>query len=183
MVASSFHHTRHTYRPPALSTNSDLRHGAIGKNGRGTQSRAHRLARLGAGKGRESPAVNKPTVQLVAIASGRWTPECDKEEVAPFTKEPTAEAPAALIKPLALQPTDRAEGEGWSMMDCSSTSDWGVVGCDTGSCFLFLYNENRASECEVRESTELPSLPRCSSQMSLLADDLQCTTFRCQTVV
>jgi hypothetical protein len=86
------------------------------------------------------------------------------------------------VKPLALQPTDRAEGDGWQICRPEEHADWGVVGCDTGSCFLFLYNENRASESAAREKASSRSLSRCSSQMSMLAEEMQATVV-CSTPV
>jgi len=140
---------------------------------------------LGAGQGRESPLVNKNQMQLPSFTpAGRWTPECsDKEEVAAFTKEPTVEAPTVeLIKPLALQPTDRAIGEGWAICNPLEEHDYAITGCDSGSCFLFLYNENRANEYTAQGNTELPAsrpLSRCASQSSMLADQFAKTTVMC----
>jgi hypothetical protein len=56
------------------------------------------------------------------------------------TSETTSET---TPPPLPKQPSERAAGEGWSICKPSEIADWGVVGCDSGSCFLYVYSQNR----------------------------------------
>jgi len=56
-------------------------------------------------------------------------PDVEKEVTLEVVKEP---------KELAALPVDRAEGQGWSILDESSKPEWKSVGCDVTSIFSFM---------------------------------------------
>jgi len=156
MVASSFHHTKHFYRPPRFNTRYDNASFIGAKVGKKTPIR---LTRWG-GNGRvHSPAVIVEKAQQTDDITHRTkqieTPECQEpQQVATFRAEPVVTP--ATAKPLATQPDERAQGDGWNICNPTEEPDWGVVGCDSGSCFLFLYNENRHAVAAQEQAPQEP---------------------------
>jgi len=178
MVASSFHHTKHFYRPPRYNTRYDNASFIGAKVGKKTPLRLTRWG--GHGRANQAMAVKPHQQQTDAITATTntqqiETPECqDTTQVATFNAEPVVTP--ATAKLLALQPDERALGEGWAICNPTEQPDWGVVGCDSGSCFLFLYNENRnaAAEQEQEEPQEAPPQQQDAESLSLLPRATSC---------
>lgn len=153
MVASSFHHYlpsgRHFYRPREISSRVSSLKPKIGKR---QHQPALRLARMG-GKGRGQHTVVPSKRREETLICPQTMDHClDKEEVPISAEEP--EKAMDVVKPLALQPSDRAIGDGWQLCKPTEKSDWGRVGSDARSCFLFLCHENRAHEQEQQEQEQ-----------------------------
>lgn len=173
MVASSFHPNggRFMYRRGSTTTRGPSLKSKISKIGKRPHQSALRLARRG-GEGRAGE---------FHAAKTKWREDSLVTEKGPhgqFTAEDgfiTAkpESVTNAEKSFALQPSDRAEGDGWQICDPTAQSNWSTVGSDTGSCFAFLYNENRANEQEAapedhaQQHQEQP-LVRCASEVTLL---------------
>ena len=88
-----------------------------------------------------------------SLISHQTTDQCLKNaEVTISAEEP--EVAKVVVKLLALQPTDRANGDGWAICKPTENFDWGRVGNDAGSCFLFLCHENRAHEQEEQHAKQ-----------------------------
>lgn len=168
MVASSFHHnTKHFYRPPRYANTRYDNASFIGaKVGKKTPIRLTRWS----GNGRvHSPVVIIDKPQFTSEDNNQTkkneTPECQEtQHVATFHTEPVVTP--AMAKPLAMQPDERALGDGWNICNPIEEPDWGVVGCDSGSCFLFLYNENRHAVAEQEQAPrEMPPAPQQDATM------------------
>lgn len=81
----------------------------------------------------------------------------------------------------SLLPCDRAQGKGWRIMaqDNSKSTDWGIMGCDSDSIFLYIHSKNRDEHTRrtretAKNETDEPkagrTTPRCSSVTSCASE-------------
>merc|ERR1712093_475916 len=118
---------------------------------------------------------SEPTNEFVAR-----TQRCPSEPEAGAKAHSNGEQPG-----VAHQPSDRAIGSGWSMLN-SGNPDWAVVGADTHSIFLFLHSQNRSlQQTPPQDTADTPAaaaiddgraLSRSNSSCSAAVNTLENTT-------
>merc|ERR1711939_302790 len=106
-----------------------------------------------------------PTNEFVAR-----TQRCPSEPEAGAKAHSNGEQPG-----VAHQPSDRAIGSGWSMLN-SGNPDWAVVGADTHSIFLFLHSQNRSlQQTPPQDTADTPAAAAIDDGRALSRSNSSCS--------